>query len=130
MEARRLYWTVETWTYRIPSHPLAIDGVSCTLCHQIEQTRLGQVESFSGHYQVNPDLPAGERNAYGPFDPPPGQANIMSSASGFLPVKADHIQKSELCASCHTLYTPYLDESGAIAGEFPEQNSLPGMAEK
>jgi hypothetical protein len=26
-----------------------------------------------------------------------------------------------VCATCHTLYTPYLDASGAVAGEFPEQ---------
>jgi len=26
-----------------------------------------------------------------------------------------------LCATCHTLFTPYLDNQGQIAGEFPEQ---------
>ena len=45
---------------RTPSHrrprrrdPLAADGVSCTVCHQITNERLGTPESFTGGYVLN-----------------------------------------------------------------------------
>ncbi len=102
-------------------HTLAMDGVSCTLCHQISATNLGQPESHSGAYVIDTGLPAGERATYGPFPVDPAQATLMQGASGFVPQESAHIQQSELCAVCHTLYTPYLDAAGKIAGEFPEQ---------
>ncbi|MCI0723263.1 MAG: cytochrome c family protein, partial [Acidobacteria bacterium] len=40
---------------------------------------------------------------------------------GFRPTKATHIQKSELCATCHTLYTKALGPDGEVIGELPEQ---------
>jgi hypothetical protein len=36
-----------------PRHALAIDGVSCTLCHQIEEGNLGTPESFSGGFSID-----------------------------------------------------------------------------
>jgi hypothetical protein len=102
-------------------HTLALDGVSCTLCHQIAETGFGQLESFSGGFVVDLELPPGERLAYGPFPVGRQQAAVMQAASGFVPVESPHIERSELCATCHTLYTPYVDDTGQIAGEFPEQ---------
>jgi hypothetical protein len=102
-------------------HGLADDGVSCTLCHQIENENLGDVESFSGGYVINPDIPTGERLNYGPYQVSKGQADQMQSASGFIPAQSLHIQKSELCGTCHVLYTPTIDENSEILGEFPEQ---------
>ena len=57
----------------------------------------------------------------GPFETDRGRAALMNSATGFVPRQADHIQSSELCASCHTLYTEALDSSGNQIGELPEQ---------
>ena len=34
-------------------HRLAVDGVSCTLCHQIEDAGLGTKESYSGGYSID-----------------------------------------------------------------------------
>jgi hypothetical protein len=45
----------------------------------------------------------------------------MRSAARFLPNQSTHIQQSELCATCHTLYTHALDERGESIGELPEQ---------
>jgi hypothetical protein len=45
----------------------------------------------------------------------------MQSATGFVPGEAPHVRSSELCASCHTLYTHALDEEGNVVGELPEQ---------
>ncbi|MFZ5915320.1 MAG: hypothetical protein ACOYZ7_00120 [Chloroflexota bacterium] len=102
-------------------HALAIDGVSCNLCHQIMATNLGTPESYSGGYAIDTELPAGERLAYGPYVVGKNLVQIMQSASGFIPQQGLHVEESELCATCHTLYTPYVDEAGQIAGEFPEQ---------
>ncbi len=104
-----------------PLHELGMDGVSCTLCHQVEGDNLGEVDSFSGGYLVDTELPAGERVNYGPFPVGEEDAEMMQEASGFIPVQSEHVQQSELCAACHTLYTPTIDEAGEIAGQFPEQ---------
>jgi len=103
-----------------PLHDLAVDGVSCTLCHQIRSTNLGS-SSASGHYLIDTEIPPGEREAFGPFTVDEAQARLMQDASGFVPVQATHVTQSELCATCHTLYTPILDSSGNTQGEFPEQ---------
>jgi hypothetical protein len=102
-------------------HPLAMDGVSCTLCHQIEPSNLGEEDSFNGGFAIDPDLPSGERVNYGPFPVKPGQARLMQQVSGFIPVESEHVKQAELCATCHTLYTPTIDAAGEIVGQFPEQ---------
>lgn len=104
-----------------PLHELGIDGVSCTLCHQIENLHLGEVESFSGEYSINPDLPTGNRINFGPYEIEPSEADRMRAASGFTPVYGEHFGSSEVCATCHTLFTPFVNAEGEILGEFPEQ---------
>jgi hypothetical protein len=102
-------------------HSLAIDGVSCTLCHQIEEAGLGTPGSFSGGFSIDVERPVGERLIYGPFPAAEGPASVMQDVSGYLPVQGPQSTQSELCATCHTLYTPYVDAEGKVAGEFPEQ---------
>jgi hypothetical protein len=102
-------------------HGLGMDGVSCTLCHQVQADNLGDPDSFSGGYLVDTDLPAGERVNYGPYPVSEEDAEEMRAAVGFTPVESEHVERSELCAACHTLYTPTIDEAGEIAGQFPEQ---------
>ena len=102
-------------------HALAMDGVSCTLCHQILPDNLGKPESFSGGYLIDETTQMGDRITYGPFPIGKQLADLMQSISGFIPVMSPHVEESSLCAPCHTLYTPYLDNEGEIAGEFPEQ---------
>lgn len=102
-------------------HALAMDGVSCNLCHQIDPDNFGQIESFSGHFLIDYEKPAGERISYGPWEVEESLAKSMQGGSGFIPVQSPHLAKSEMCATCHNLYTPYLNADGEIAGEFPEQ---------
>ncbi|MFC2014376.1 hypothetical protein ACFLUP_00075 [Chloroflexota bacterium] len=45
----------------------------------------------------------------------------MRNMVGFIPLLGEHTEDSGLCATCHTLYTPYVDSEGRVAGEFPEQ---------
>ena len=99
---------------QMQSDPLARDGVSCTVCHQINENNLGTGASFSGHYLIE-----NEHLIYGPYHNP--FANPMIMMSGYTPVFGEHMEKSELCATCHTLFTPTVDNSGQIVGEAPEQ---------
>jgi len=100
---------------------LAADGVSCSACHQITDTGLGTEASFTGGFVVDTDRPEGERHVYGPFEVDEGRTRIMNSATGFVPTEATHLQSSELCGSCHTLYTHALDANGQEIGELAEQ---------
>ncbi|NPA54303.1 MAG: hypothetical protein GXO21_06515 [Aquificae bacterium] len=103
-------------------HLLAMDGVSCTVCHQIQDDgKLGTKESFSGNYTIDKDTPRPYRPIYGHF-PNPFQ-NPMINSVEYIPVYSAHMTKSELCATCHTLYTPTLDDNGNIIGEIPEQTA-------
>jgi hypothetical protein len=63
----------------------------------------------------------GERLIYGPFPPAKDPAQVMQDVSGYVPVQGRHTASSEHCASCHTLYTRYVDAEGEIAGTFPDQ---------
>jgi hypothetical protein len=103
-----------------PLHDLALDGVSCTLCHQIRPGNLGPSTS-SGNYMIDTSLPRGQREVFGPFAVDEAQARLMQNASGFLPLQSTHLTQSELCATCHTLYTSVFDSSGSVVGDFPEQ---------
>ena len=102
-----------------PLHPAAIDGVSCTLCHQVANVNLGKMESFSGHYTVDASTNPPNRLIYGPYQQP--DAQVMRNNSGFNPVYGAHMASAEQCGTCHNLYTPYVDAQGKILGEFPEQ---------
>ncbi|MBZ0266222.1 T9SS type A sorting domain-containing protein [bacterium] len=93
---------------------LVLDGVSCTVCHQIMGDNLGEMESFSGNYIIN-DF----HQIYGPYPDP--FAGPMVNMVGYTPVEADLMHEAALCGTCHTLFTPYLDDDNQIAGEFPEQ---------
>jgi len=104
-----------------PEAALALDGVSCTLCHQIGPDKLGENESFSGGFSVAAATPQGPRRIFGPFDVDPGRQRVMRTSSGFVPEKADHVRSAELCATCHTLFTRVYDDTGRDVGGFPEQ---------
>jgi hypothetical protein len=101
-------------------HQLAADGVSCTLCHQIGPERLGTRESFTGGFVLSAPY-NGVRRMFGPFDVEAGLSSVMQSATGVQPAAADHVRQSELCATCHTLYTGAFDANGTVVGSLPEQ---------
>jgi hypothetical protein len=100
---------------------LSADGVSCTLCHQIEDHKLGTEESFTAGFVVETRKQFKQRSVYGPFDVDAGRTRVMQSSGLFEPKKGNHIQDSGLCGSCHTLYTQTLGPGGEILGSLPEQ---------
>lgn len=96
------------------SDPLSLDGVSCTLCHQIQSANLGTEASFSGKYEIG-----STHEIFGPYTSP--TTAPMFNQTGFTPTYSTHVNESWLCATCHTLFTPFVDNDGQVAGYFPEQ---------
>ncbi len=94
--------------------PLANDGVSCTVCHQIKPDNFGTQQSYSGNYIIQADS-----ILYGPYEN--SDTTLMWQIIGYKSRFSPHMNQSELCATCHTLYTPTLDEQGNVIGSFPEQ---------
>lgn len=100
-------------------HTVAMDGISCSLCHQVQAGNLGTPDSFSGGYSIDTSTDAPDRQIHGPFANPIVQQ--MRNNLGYTPVEGAHMADSALCGVCHNLYTPYVDAQGAVQGEFPEQ---------
>ena len=100
---------------------LGMDGVSCTLCHQIQADNLGEESSLVGGFEVDTEAAWGTRTIHGPFEVDEGRAGIMSSASNFEPRAGAQMQDPDLCATCHTLITHSLGPNGEVIGELPEQ---------
>lgn len=95
---------------------IALDGVSCTFCHQIVADGLGSDENFSGNFAVNDDseIYAGHTNP---------NAMPMFRASGYSPVVKTHLRGSDACASCHTLFTHSFDAAGDPTGDVLTEQS-------
>ncbi len=102
-------------------HEAAMDGVSCTLCHQVQPDNLGTPDSYTGKYVIDTSTDPPNRLLFGPYMQP--VQNPMQRNSGFLPTHGDQLTDSAHCGSCHTLYTPALDAAGNYLGEFPEQTT-------
>ena len=99
----------------------AADSISCTVCHQISNERLGTRESFNGEFVMKPTPADGTRVIFGPYQIDAGRKTIMRSVTGFVQAQGAHIQQSELCATCHTLYTQAFSPTGEVIGSLPEQ---------
>ena len=98
------------------------DGISCSVCHQIESAGLGTPKTFSGNVEVASVKDEESRPEYGPFLVDPGHQRVMkSSTNGFVPFAAEHIRDAGLCGSCHTLYTTARGPGGKAVGVLPEQ---------
>ena len=90
---------------RHPKAKLGIDGVSCTVCHQISPENLGTDASYTGGFVFNTD-----KLIYGPHANPvtmPMQRHV-----DYTPVQSDHMLSSSMCATCHTVITHSFNENG------------------
>lgn len=138
-----------------PDHPiaklanygaLARDGISCTACHRMvlgsadsdkyraapqnvcvaERQALlnpgltGLASTFTGSFLVGPP-----DQFFGPFADP--KKKPMKHAIGNDPEHNAHIQRSELCGSCHTVHLPVLHQ-GKTIGHTYEQTTYPEWA--
>jgi len=99
----------------------AADGISCTVCHQIQAAGLGTPGTFNGNFAVAPhDIQP--RPVFGPFEPDAATVTpVHISAAGYAPTQSAHIRDAALCGSCHTLYTTARGPGGSEIGRLPEQ---------
>ena len=100
----------------------AEDGVTCSVCHQIENVGLGTPSTFVGNVTIAKPDANGDRPEYGPFAVDKGHQTLMhSSTATYRPTEGHHMSDPGLCGSCHTLYTDALGPHGEKIGRFPEQ---------
>jgi cytochrome c551/c552 len=100
----------------------AADGVTCSVCHQIEKEGLGTPATFVGDVKIAQSDKNGERAEYGPFDIDKGHQTVMHSSTAlYRPTKGDQMRDAGLCGSCHTLITSALGPHGEKIARFPEQ---------
>ncbi len=89
---------------------IGLDGVNCGACHQVlPPDSLGL--DFSGQIDYTSD-----KTVYGPYKNP--FADPMSSFIGFTVEWSEHINDSEVCASCHSLVTQTVDLQGNYTGDY------------
>jgi hypothetical protein len=79
-----------------PAAALARDGVTCTLCHQIDPDNLTGDGAFSGKYAVRY-----ARLIYGRYTDP--STSPMMLIVNYTPTPGPHVLESSLCATCHTV---------------------------
>jgi hypothetical protein len=104
-----------------PQDAAAIEGVTCTVCHQIQSAGLGTAATYSGNFAVAG--PATDpRPLFGPFAPDNDNVvHIHTLTSGYTIQHAQHIHDAALCGSCHTLFTTVNGPGGKSLGQLPEQ---------
>ena len=98
-----------------PRAELGLDGVSCTVCHQMTDEGFGTDASFTGKFKLNT-----ESLIYGPHAQPvtmPMQRHVE-----YTPTHGPHVMQSALCATCHTVITEAVTPDGTpTAQAFHEQ---------
>ena len=91
---------------------LALDGVSCAVCHQQDADGIGT--RFSGEMTFVEDTIYGQYG--GGKDDYPIQWQPMFNFVGLMPVYGEHMTRSESCAACHSLVTSSVDLEGEYTG--------------
>jgi len=93
---------------------LARDGVSCAACHHIveDKTPPGQnsLKYFLEH-RITGQFTIGKRDEmYGPFEDNTISPHPMKEALGINPKYDPYIKTSRMCANCHTINLPVMDQ--------------------
>jgi len=95
---------------------LARDGISCTVCHHVAQTKREQAslaytleKTNTGLFDVNKP---GELN--GPFESKQVATHPMKESLGATPVFSPLTKSARLCTSCHSIDLPVVDSPAKI----------------
>ena len=97
---------------------LARDGVSCTICHHVADTDLGEERTFTGNFVTGPP-----DEVYGPYPSDSVKTKPMEQALGVTPMHGAQIQSSDLCGSCHNVLLPIFTNDGRKLGASYEQST-------
>jgi len=114
---------LQQWPGEAPSDQqyygaLARDGVSCTVCHHVADTDLGEERTFTGNFVTGP-----ADEVYGPYADDTIKTKPMEHALGLTPKHGAQIERSELCGSCHNILLPIFDNTGQRLGASYEQTT-------
>src|SRR5947209_3909912 len=112
----------EKWVFAAdPSKPgpfhyggLARDGISCTVCHHIDQPAHESLafvltHKNTGLFDVGPP-----DKIHGPFETKLVAAHPMKESLGATPVFSALTKSARLCASCHSINLPVVDSPDKI----------------
>ena len=95
---------------------LARDGISCTVCHHIKQTKEEAASlafvlknRSTGLFSVN-----GSDELHGPFKNDTIAAHPMNESLGSKPVFNEITTSARLCTSCHSINLPVVDKPDKI----------------
>lgn len=112
------------WNYHYGG--LARDGVSCAVCHHIEQTKTpaGQTPlAYFLNHKINGEYDLGAPGKlYGPFKNDAIVTHAMNEALGVKPRYSAYVTSSRLCGSCHTINLPVVDATPVAA--VPKEHNL------
>ena len=97
---------------------LARDGVSCMVCHQIDDNT-DILQTATGNFGLRPRDEAGNFQIGGPYQD--AVEHPMVAALKARPQKEDIMFSSVLCASCHTVKLPVMTNQGKVIDEKYEQ---------
>lgn len=86
---------------------LARDGISCTVCHHISDTDLGEERTYTGNFVTGPG-----NEVYGPFANDTIAPKPMEHALGVTPKFGKQITDSDMCGSCHNILLPVFKNDG------------------
>ena len=100
---------------------LARDGISCSVCHHISSTDLGNENTFTGNFVTGPP-----DKIYGPYEDSTIITKPMQHALGITPEFADYFVggdafSSDICGSCHNILLPVFSNEGELLGASYEQ---------
>ena len=109
-------------------HPEALDGVSCTRLPPASKPRSGAPRASTANSRSTPQAP-GARDALRSASRRPGARVMHSVGGGFSRREPTHMEQSEICSTCHTLYTDAARRArGQTIGALPRAGAVPGMA--
>ncbi|WP_077411475.1 hypothetical protein [Marinicella sediminis] len=113
--------TVTAWQDTLPNNhdaqygALARDGISCMVCHQIDEEGLGTEAGYTGNFVT------GEPGqVVGPYDSSEVITKPMQNALNITPEFGAQIKNSDICGSCHNILLPTLNNDGT-----PHQHKAP-----
>ena len=111
-----------------PLHEAAQDGVSCSLCHQIQPDNLGTAESFSGGYAIDTSTEPPDRVMFGPYEDPvrPADADAHRLSAD---VRRAH-QLGRVLRDVPQPHHPLRGRGGPDRRRIPGTDALHGMAKQ
>lgn len=95
---------------------LARDGISCMVCHQIDEEGMGTESGYTGNFVVNKP-----GTVVGPYPSDEVVPKPMQNALNITPEYGAQIQNSDMCGSCHNILLPTFNNDGT-----PHPHTAPG----